>query len=202
MHTRKQTNAREATSGVLASAALPTAVVALALYLPAAQAQMTDPAHTGFYLGGGIGYNRVESENFPNDDDELKDDHVGYKGIAGYRLNKMFSIEGQYLDFGTSEDGNNRVEADGWTLGVLLALPIFEAVNPYLKAGALMWDADGRTGVGTTLTSGSDDGTDFTYGLGLRFNLTDALGLRAEYERFALDEIDVDLASLNLVYKF
>lgn len=170
-------------------------------YQPRAQAQMTGP-ETGFYLGGGIGYNRVESENFPDDEDELEDDHVGYKGIAGIRLNEMFSVEAQYIDFGTSDDGDNRIDADGWTLGAVIAIPIFDAVNPYGKVGALFWDADGRTGTGLTLFTGSDDGTDFAYGLGLRFNLTQALALRTEYERFALDEIDVDLISLNLAYAF
>lgn len=177
-------------------------LTAIALYLPAVNAQGMDSAETGLYLGGGIGYNRVESNDFPNDDDELEDDHVGYKGIVGFRLGGVFSIEGQYIDFGTSENGDNEVEADGWTVGVVAALPIFEAINPYAKAGVLMWDADGRTGLGTQLTSGSDDGTDFTYGLGLRFNLTDSLALRTEYERFALDEIDVDMASANLVFMF
>ncbi|MGB0218542.1 MAG: outer membrane beta-barrel protein [Sinimarinibacterium flocculans] len=175
-------------------------LLAAAFCVPAAQAQ-TNP-DGGFYLGGGIGYNRVESRDFPNDDDELEDDHVGYKGIIGVRVSDVFSIEGQYIDFGTSEDGNNEVEADGWTAGVLVALPIFEVVKPYAKAGALFWDADGRTGLGTQLTSGSDDGTDFTYGVGLRFDFTEAVALRTEYERFALDEIDVDLASANLAFSF
>lgn len=156
----------------------------------------------GLYVGGGIGYNRIESDEIPNSDDELTDDHVGYKGIAGFRLGPVLSIEGQYIDFGTAEDGDNEVDASGWTAGVTLTLPLTERINPYGKLGALFWEVDGRSAGVTPPLRVNEDGTDFTYGVGVAFGLTESLALRAEYERFELDETNVDLGSANLTYSF
>lgn len=176
---------------------VPLAALGALALLPAA-ASAGVPEEPGIYLGGGVGYDRIEGEDFTGGGDEFEDERVTYKGIAGFRVNRIFSIEGQYIDFGTAEDGDNRVSADGWTAGGVVTLPMFEYVHPYAKAGALMWDADGRfAGV-----RGSDDGTDFTYGVGARFSMTDRLGLRLEYERFEMSDVDVDMASANLTFDF
>lgn len=153
----------------------------------------------GFLLGGGIGYHRFDSEDFPNDDDDLQDERVGYKGIVGLNMSEIFSIEGQYVDFGTAEDGDNRVDASGWTAGANLKLPVFPRIYPYAKAGALFWNADGQS---AAAIDASDDGVDFTYGVGVQFNLTDFVQLRTEYERFEMNDIGVDLGSANLVFSF
>lgn len=159
------------------------------------------PEQSGIYLGGGIGYDRIEGEDFTGSGDDLDDSRVAYKGLAGFRLNRMLAIEGQYIDFGTAEDGDNRVSADGWTAGAVLTVPMFEYVNPYAKAGVLFWDSDSRFPGGVP-PSRSDDGSDFTYGVGARFSMTDNLGLRLEYERFEMNDIDVDMASANIQFDF
>lgn len=177
---------------------VPAALLALPTLTSAADVR----PKPGFYLGGGIGYNRLESEEIPNSDDELTDDHVGYKGIAGFRLGPMLSIEGQYLDFGTAEDGDNEVDASGWTAGATVMLPLTERINPYGKLGALFWEVDGRSVGAIPPPGASDDGTDFTYGVGVAFGLTESLALRTEYERFELDQTNVDLGSANLSFSF
>lgn len=165
-----------------------------ALFPIAAQAE----DRTGLYIGGGAGYNRIEGEDFTGNGDEFKDSRVSYKGLAGIRMSDVFSIEGQYVNFGTAKDGDNEVKADGWTAGALVELPMFQYVHPYGKAGALFWNADGDfQGV-----DADDDGTDFTYGVGVRFKVTDNLDLRAEYERFEMSDTDVDMASANLQFNF
>ena len=119
--------------------------------------------------------------------------------VAGLNLSQIFSLEAQYVDFGTAEDGDNRVDASGWTAGATLRIPVFPRVYPYGKAGALFWEADGRSATGI---GGSDDGTDFTYGVGVQFSLTDSLQLRTEYERFELTDADVHTISAMLQFKF
>lgn len=150
-----------------------------------------------FYIGGGIGYARVESADFLAGD-TFEDERVGYKGLLGMRANEVVSLEAQYVDLGTAEGGGNRVDAHGATAGIVLHVPAFVSVHPYGKAGALFWNVDTTT-PGFT---GNDDGTDFTYGLGLRFAMSNHLDLRTEYERFELDETDVDNVSLMLQYNF
>lgn len=166
-----------------------------------AQAQDLRPK-PGLYLGGGIGYNRIESEDIPNSDDDFSDSQVAYKGIAGIRLGPVLAIEGQYIDFGTAEDGDNRIDASGWTADAVLTLPLTERINPYGKVGALFWEADGRSQGVTPPIRASEDGTDLTYGVGVNIGITEMLAFRAEYERFALEDTDVDLGSANLTFSF
>lgn len=193
----------------LAGPAALVGVLALAPLTAGAQS-MDDPEYDepGIYLGGGVGYNRIETQEFPNDDDDIEDSRVSYKGIAGFRVNRVLSFEGQYIDFGTAEDGENNLKADGWTVGAVLTLPLSPYINPYAKAGALIWDADGTsvnpdTPISNpTLIKSSDDGTDFTYGVGVNFDLPGNLALRTEYERFELSDTSVDMGSANLIFNF
>lgn len=179
----------------------PAAALGTLLALPL-NAVAQDNFRPGFYLGGGIGYDRVEGEDFTGNGDDLEDSRVTYKGIVGYRIARMFSLEGQYINFGTNEDGNNRVKADGFTAGVVLDIPITENFAPYAKAGALFWDADSRFGPIAGQLSRNTDGTDFTYGVGARFALNESINLRLEYERFELDETDVDMGTVALQFNF
>ena len=158
-------------------------------------AQSADP---GLYLGGGVGYNRIEGEDFTGNGDEFEDDRVSYKGIAGLKLGQHLSLEGQYIDFGTAEDGPSRVEADGWTAGAVFELPLTQNFVAYAKGGALFWDAEGRF----ANVRADDDGTDPFYGVGARFALNRNLALRIEYERFELNDTDIDMASANLLFHF
>ena len=176
---------------------LPVAALgALAAFPAVSTAQSND--QSGIYLGGGVAYNRIESQDFPNSNDDVEDSRVSYKGIVGAHLSPNFAIEGQYIDFGTAEDGLNQVKADGWTAGAVLSIPVTDWFAPYGKVGALFWDADGRF----NNVRGSDDGTDLTYGVGVNFGLGEIVDLRVEYERFELNDTDIDMASANLVFNF
>ncbi|MES1942827.1 TonB-dependent receptor protein [Salinisphaera sp. PC39] len=150
------------------------------------------------YLGGGIGYYRVEDEEFPDDDDDFKDEREAYRGFIGAMLNRYVGLEIGYTDFAEAEDGGYEADADGFTAAVLAQVPVNEAFSVYGKGGMLAWDLD----VSGPLVSGSDDGEDPFYGVGTRIGLGGAFGLRLEYERFELDDTDVDLASANLEFRF
>src|SRR3546814_6602743 len=69
----------------------------------------------GIFVGGGAIYTRLNndfrSETF--DTDDFDDDRVSWKAFAGYRFTPIFSVEGQYIDFGDAVNNSARVEADG-----------------------------------------------------------------------------------------
>ena len=176
---------------------LSAAALATLVSLPGlAAAQSND--NSGIYLGGGAAYNRINSQDFPDSTGDVEDSRVSYKGIVGINLSPNFALEGQYIDFGTAKDGANQIKADGWTAGAVLGMPLTEWLSLYGKAGALFWDADGRF----ANVRGSDDGTDFTYGAGVKLGLGSVVDLRFEYERFEMNNTDVDMASANLVFNF
>ena len=76
-------------------------------------------------------------------------------------------------------------------VGFLAAGP----VDLFARAGAIDWSAD-VTAPGLGI-NGSDDGIDFTYGIGAQFRVW-SLSLRAEYELYDIADADtVDLLSVG-----
>ncbi|TVP59234.1 MAG: porin [Halomonadaceae bacterium] len=181
---------------------LPLLAFALLLLPPAAssapQAQnWAEPALHGF-VGGGVGYYRVEDEDFLDEDDDLDDDRFSWRVFAGAEFNRMFSAQVDYIDFGASDDGDARLDVDGWTISGAAAFPINEFFAPYAKVGQLFWDSDREFGPTTV----SDDGNDFFWGLGARFTVTPNVDLRLEYERFEIDNTDLDMGSASIQFRF
>lgn len=152
----------------------------------------------GLSIGGGAGSNSLNGADYTGNGNRVKDTQVAYKGLVGYRLSDVTSLEAQYINFGTAGGGGNSVDAHGVTAGVLFEAPMSRHVHPYAKAGALFWDADGEfSGVRR-----GDTGTDFTYGGGLRFLLGRNVDLRAEYERFEFARADVNTISAVVQFNF
>lgn len=167
------------------------AILAVSLASPVALAQDIDPYG---YVGADLGYSRLENESFPNSNDEVKDSRFGYDLHAGARLSRVFSIEGGFTDFGEAEDNGVTYSADGFTVAGLVHIPLADRASVYGKLGELFWDAKGET----TFGSFDADGEDLFYGLGLNLPVGLQTDLRFEYERYALDDTDVDQASIGL----
>lgn len=150
------------------------------------------------YVGGGIGADRINGEDFTNSNGDISKKRVSWKAQAGLKFNPVLSIEGQYIDFGAANRNSDRVKATGWTAGAILDLPTGIFITPYAKAGAIRWKTDNRF----NNLSANDSGTDFTWGGGVRFHLSDNLDLRAEYERFRLDSTHVDNLAATMQFNF
>lgn len=154
--------------------------------------------NSSIYVGGGIGYGRMNGEDFSNSNGDLSKSKTSWKAIIGAKLNDALAMEAQYLDFGAANRNSDRIQATGWTAGITLDLLKNASITPYAKVGALFWETDNRfNGI-----SRSQDGTDLTGGLGLRFAVADRLSIRTEYERFMMDNTDIDSLSVNLQYNF
>jgi OOP family OmpA-OmpF porin len=155
-----------------------------------------------------------------------------FKILGGWQLNKYIAFEAEYFDGGTpddkfdfsyddgkfSADGSITLEADttGWILSGVGIWPLGESFNVFAKLGLVMWNVDGKLRVKGSgvdidgpfdiderMSLGSEDGTDFAWGIGGTWNITDNMGLRAEYQQFELDEFNnVNLATASFIYKF
>lgn len=152
----------------------------------------------GFYVGGGVGYFRVNENDFFPNGDKLDDDRAALKAYVGGDFLPWLGAEAGYVNFGKIGDSST-FKADGWSIAAIAQAPIGNFA-PYVKAGYFWWDAD-RDTAGVTGTT-DHDGHDWFGGLGLRFALTQALDLRVEYERYQLDDADIDMGSLNLQFTF
>ena len=163
------------------------AAAALCLATPALAAD-----DGGAYVGAGIGSMGVDVGGFSGDD-------MGYKVFGGWMFNPYIGGELEYIDGGTAEDRGVEIDVSGFNASLRGAYPVSEQFSVFAKVGMLFWDAD----VSSSGVSGSDDGEDFSWGVGLGFDFADNFGVTLEYQGFEIEDTDtVDLISAGLVWKF
>lgn len=172
-------------------------VLAALLALPALPAAAAD---NGFYLGASVGQANLKIDNLTNDifpDDDFDSDDTAFKLIAGIRPLDWLGVEAAYVNFGEPEDTvlGQKLKADGdgisaFAVGFLPTGP----VDLFAKVGLISWDSK---------ISGSfdDDGTDLAYGVGAQFRVL-SLSVRAEYEKFDISDVDLDMISVGVTYTF
>ena len=168
---------------------------------------MSAIADTGFYIGGSAGGATVEANlgdtGIPGIPSSIDEDDTAYKIFGGYMFELpvvSVAIEGGYVDLGEPDvdilgDPLN-VDVTGinlWGIGSL-DLGLFDVFG---KLGYISWDVEADF-LGS---SASDDGSDLGYGLGAAVELG-PLQIRGEYEVYDLDDTDVSMLSLGLVYFF
>jgi OmpA-OmpF porin, OOP family len=176
---------------------------------------------TGFYLGAKVGQSKLKGACDPTPGITLTscdDKDTAWGVFAGYQVNRYFGVETGWTDLGEASASapvlgfpvNVSVSAKGWELVGVGSIPLSEQFSAYAKAGAYRWRVKGNVAVaGIGSASVSESGTDFTYGLGLRFDFTKSLGARLEWQRYndlgdenTTGKGDVNLWNLGIVFKF
>jgi hypothetical protein len=165
-----------------------------------AAAPRAQAADNGIYLGAGVTKTKFDSNDFGN----VKLDDSSYKVIAGIRPLDWIAFEVNYVDLGSdsaaiSPGVTSKVDANALTGSVLL-LKEFQIVDLYARAGLAHWKVNGSA---TGLGSDSESGDEFTYGAGDGVHFG-SIGVRAEYERFKINDLDtnVNTYSLGFTYTF
>lgn len=167
----------------------------LGLMAAAPRAQAAD---NGFYLGAGVTSTKFDSNDFGN----FKFDDNSYKVIAGIRPLDWIAFEANYIDLGSDSENiapglTSKIDANALTGSVLL-LKEFQIVDLYARAGLAHWKLNGSvTGQG----SDSETGDEFTYGAGVGVHFG-SIGVRAEYERFRIGDLDTDVNTYSLAFTY
>ena len=185
------------------NSALPLGLLVLALAFAPAAAN----ADGGFYIGAGFGGATVEADldidEFPELPSSIDEDDSANKFFAGYMFDLPavdLGVEGGYVNFGEAEVdtelGEFTLEPTGINLWGIVSLDA-GLIDIYGKLGYIMWDAD----FSVDGLSESDDGSDMGYGLGLSFGLG-SVAIRGEYEVYDIEDADVSMLSLGIVYRF
>lgn len=160
----------------------------------------------GFYAGGGIAFGNV----FANRDSglygssERGDSDAGYIITGGYRINRYFALEANYVDGGRSRfqaiivpsddaldiygvDIVQRTEAyEGSLVGIFPFAKIWEL---WVKAGLAAWDARSDQQIAPLGQASIErqierDGVDFLVGLGFGFSIQRHAHFRFGYHAF------------------
>ena len=132
-----------------------------------------------FYVGVEVG----------NTDVDGADDDVGFKFLGGYQFHRNIAAE---VGYGLLYDKGG-VEV---TTLEAVAVGMFPLANQLYLLGKL-----GLANVDVETPGGSDDGVDITWGLGVQYEVTRQLGLRAVWQRYESDT-SVDILALGVTWRF
>ncbi|UTF60391.1 porin family protein [Gilvimarinus sp. DA14] len=157
---------------------------------------------SGIYIGGSMGNAELSFDEELADIGRIDfdDDDTGYKLFAGYNFGLVplldLAVEGGYIDFGSQNDLDTKIDVTGWNLSGLVGVNL-GPVGLFGKAGFIDWDSE----IEHVSLDTSESGTDPAYGLGAKFHLG-SFGIRAEYEIFEADSADIDFYSLGASVTF
>jgi len=154
------------------------------------------------YIGAGVGKTGIKDSEQGITFDETDN---SFKIYGGFRFLKFFGVEGSYVDLGAPSDtiAGDKVTIDttAWDAFAVGVLPL-GFLEIFGKVGMVAWDADIDVS-GAISGSDSDSGTDPAYGVGVAFKLGKLFAIRAEYERFDIEDTDkVDMVSVGLDFRF
>ncbi|MEO5702489.1 MAG: OmpA family protein [Gammaproteobacteria bacterium] len=186
---------------------------------------------TGWYAGVNVGQSRATIDDdgitgglldkgFATSSITEDERSTGYKLFGGYQFNKYFALEGGYFnlgDFGFTAttvpagtlQGN--IEIQGLNLDAVGILPISEKFSAFGRVGLNYADSDvSFAGTGSVIVldpNPSKRDMNYKFGVGLQYAITESLTMRAEAERYRIDDAvgnvgDIDLFSVGLLYRF
>jgi OOP family OmpA-OmpF porin len=184
-----------------------------------------------FYGGASVGQSRTKIDDARITADLLSqgvvtsamtndDKDTAYKLFAGYQFNRYVGLEAGYFNLGrfaftstTTPAGtlDGRIRLHGINLDLVGTLPITERLSAIARVGAQHASArDSFTGSGAVVVltpNPSKSETNIKFGAGLQYAFTPNLMMRAEAERYRVNDAvgnhgDVNLFSAGLVFAF
>lgn len=176
----------------------------------ASKATIDDTRITNSLLGSGFNSATITDDNRG----------TGYKIFGGYQVNQNLALEGGYFDLGkfgfsanTVPTGvlNGNLRLRGIHLDAVGLLPVTDKFSVLGRVGAHYAQTrdnfSGTGAVGVTNPYPSKYDTNLKVGLGVQYAFSEALALRAEIERYRINDAvgnkgDIDLLSVGLVYRF
>lgn len=145
---------------------------------------------------------------------------TGYKVFGGYQLNRNVAIEGGYFNLGkfgftstTTPAGtlNGQIKLQGLNLDLVGTLPLAGRLSAIGRIGAQYASARDTFSGGGAVTAlnqnPSKRAANYKFGAGLQYEISPAFLVRAEAERYRINDAvgnhgDVDLFSVSLVIPF
>ena len=144
-----------------------------------ASALAQSSAMQGFYVGAELG----------NTDIGASEDDFGIKILGGYRFHPNIAAE---VGYGMLYD---KASVDVKTIEAV-AVGMFPVANQLSIIGKL-----GLANVDVEVPGGSDDKTELTWGLGVQYDVTPKLGVRALWQRYETEEA-VDFFGVGVTWRF
>ena len=136
--------------------------------------------------------------------------------FGGYRTTDNFSLQLEYQDelsFGIDEmfagsslwfpeASSESFDSNALFFTGISSYPISDSGVFYMKGGLFNWEIDSNYYETSEKYLGRTSGTDFFYGFGANYDLNTRFGISAEWERYQMEESDIDYLSTKLKFKF
>ena len=171
------------------------------------------PAFAEPFIGGSLGQSDIGSEitarlitSGPVDGRD-----GAFKLFSGYMFSPYVGIESAYVhlgdvtysgQFGAQPVSDGKVEATGFTIALLGSYSLTQELALFGKLGIFFWEWQARDTTSGQPFATAEDGNDLSFGLGLSYSFARNWAVRAEWERFKLDDAEADLLSVGLVWRF
>lgn len=141
------------------------------------------------------------------------DTDTSFKIFGGYQFDDNWGLELGYVDFGkataSGAGASGEAKVNGLTLAGVGTLPINDLFSVFGKLGFVRYDLKVSGSSPGVTFSAEDKNSALMYGVGAQYNVTEQVGIRAEWELFkkvgdsgTTGESDIDQLSASLVYKF
>lgn len=144
------------------------------------------------------------------------DSDFAWKLYGGLEVNEYISMEVGYIDLGEVDFSGAKTgtrSTDGWMLQFVGSYAINPSISLIGRGGLNILNTNvNGTIAGTANNNAGDNDIVWSLGLGAQYNLTKAVGLRVEWERYfetgssstngGTGSSDVDLISAGVVFKF
>ena len=195
------------------------------IYLAAVMASalsLSAPATAGFFdltlapfIGASVGqasYDMTCPAGSTCDDTD-----TAWKIYGGLEVNEYISMEAGYVNLGkfeasgTTEDGpvSATAEVHGMRIQVIGSYAINPSFSLIGRGGMNILNLEKNGTIAAPTNNVGDTDVAWSLGLGAQFNLSESVGLRAEWERYfkvgdedTTGEMDIDLISASIVYTF
>ncbi len=124
--------------------------------------------------------------------------------FGGYRINRIFSAEAAFRNYGEMKTSTGSIKGKGWELDGVASWPVFDSFSVYGKLGIMRGVVKGDG----TLTGAKETNYGPTYGLGVQFDLNKNLALRGEWQAYpglggsTLPKGDLDALSVGVLWQF
>jgi len=149
------------------------------------------------FFGGSFG--QAEADSFCMGSSDCNGEDTSWKVYGGYTLNKLIDLEVAYHSVGdlsrTTEAGTETSEISALSVSAVGKYEINETIEAFGKVGASSWTSNNSTG--------DQDGTSLTYGLGAKISMNENMKIRAEWETISgaetgSNESDISTMSLGI----
>lgn len=147
-----------------------------------------------------------------------KDTDTAIRGSLGYQVNPGLGVEASYGNYGAAKavlgvPVSVKVAGSGWQVSAVGSLPIELRTGEFLtltgKLGVAVTKAEASgTALGMTVALGNANTTTIAYGIGVRYNISRSMALRAQYENLGtigndtIGKSNLELLTIGAIFGF